>query len=124
MAKILIVDDEVEIRLLLSDAFRLEYHIDDITTAADGLDAYHLCQLHKFDLICLDHMMPYFKGADFLTALRNKEGINKDTPVIMISAYIPDISDTHKTSHHTLFLEKPVDPDRLKRYVKISLVNS
>jgi len=124
MTKILIVDDEEEIRSLLSDTFRLEYHIEDITTAQDGLEAYHICQLHKFDLICLDHIMPYFKGADFLTALRKKEGPNRDTPVIMISAYIPDLSDSHKTSHHTLFLEKPVDPDRLKRYVKISLVNS
>jgi putative two-component system response regulator len=121
MSKILIVDDEEMILEILEETFRMDYHLEDITLASDALDAFHLCQLHQFDLICLDHMMPHLKGADFLAAMRSKKGLNQSTPVIMISAYIPEIPEAVKSSANTYFVEKPMDLDRLKRYVKLAL---
>lgn len=120
MTKVLIVDDEKDILEILSETFKHDYHIEDTTLALDALDAFHQCQIVKFDLICLDHMMPYLKGADFLTALRTKPGINQHTPIIMISAFIPVLTDAQKSMNHTFFLEKPIDLDRLKKYVKMA----
>ncbi len=121
MSKILLVDDEPMILEILEETFRIDYQFQNLTTANDGLDAFHLCMLHQYDLICLDHMMPFLKGAELLAAIRSKPGPNQTTPVIMISAYIPDIPETIKNTNATFFLEKPIDLDRLKRYVKLAL---
>jgi two-component system sensor histidine kinase BarA len=121
LSKILLIDDEPMILEILEETFRIDYKFQNLMTAGDGLDAFHLCMLHQFDLICLDHMMPFLKGADLLAALRSKPGPNHKTPVIMISAYIPDIPESIKHTDDTFFLEKPIDLDRLKRYVKLAL---
>lgn len=121
MKKVLIVDDEKEIRNVFADILGHEFGLDKITFAGDGLEAYTECSLQKFDIITLDHMMPFMKGADFLIALRNKPGINQHTPVIMISAHLPELSETVKTIENTFFLDKPIDLQRLIRYVKMSL---
>lgn len=121
MSKILLIDDEPLILEILEETFRIDYQFQDLTTANDGLDAFHLCMLQQFDLICLDHLMPFLKGADLLAALRSKPGPNHKTPVIIISAYVPDIPENIKNINDTFFLEKPIDLDRLKRYVKLAL---
>ncbi len=120
MKKILIVDDEPMIRELLAEYFRLELKVESITFASDGFDAFAEASLQKFDLICLDQMMPFCKGDQFLTALRKKEGPNKTTTVVMVSAYIPDITSEIKSIENTYFLEKPIDYERLSRYAKIA----
>lgn len=120
MKKVLIVDDEAEIRNIFEEVFRQDLGFESITFAKDGLEAFVECTLQKFDIITLDHMMPYMKGADFLVALRNKPGPNQKTPVIMISAYLPDLSETIRSIENTYFMDKPVDFTSLIRYVKMS----
>ncbi|MBC7537925.1 MAG: response regulator [Bacteriovorax sp.] len=121
MKKVLIVDDEKDIRIIFDEIFRHDYGFENITFAQDGLEAFTECSLQKFDIITLDHMMPFMKGAEFLIALRNKPGLNQKTPVTMISAFIPELSETITSIENTYFLEKPVDFTRLSRYVKMSL---
>jgi CheY-like chemotaxis protein len=121
MKKVLIVDDEKEIRLIFEEIFRNELSFESVTFAGDGLEAFIECSLQKFDIITLDHQMPFLKGAEFLHALRNKPGINQHTTVIMISAFLPDLPETVKTVENTFFLDKPVDFSRLSRYVNMSL---
>jgi|GEM_PF-654962 len=122
MKKVLIIDDEVGIQDVLESVFESEYGFTEIHRASDGLEGFHFLQKEKYDIITLDHMMPFLKGADLLVALRQKSGPNKDTPVCFISAYIPDLSSDVKNCGNTFFLEKPVDFDRLHRYVKMSLL--
>jgi CheY-like chemotaxis protein len=119
--KVLIVDDEKNIRMIFDEVFRHDLGFENITFAQDGLEAFTECSLQKFDIITLDHMMPFMKGADFLIALRNKPGLNQKTPVIMISAFLPELSETIKTIENTFFMDKPVDFTRLSRYVKMAL---
>jgi CheY-like chemotaxis protein len=121
MKKVLIVDDEKEIRHIFEEVFRNDFGFESITFAQDGLEAFTECSLQKFDIITLDHMMPHLRGADFLTALRIKPGINQNTTVVMISAHIPELSDAIKTIENTFFMDKPVDFNRLARYVKMSM---
>lgn len=124
MKKVLIVDDEKDIRNIFEEIFRHDLGFENITFAQDGLEAFTECSLQKFDIITLDHMMPFMKGAEFLIALRNKPGLNQSTPVIMISAHLPELSETIKSIENTFFLDKPVDFTRFNRYVKMSLKDS
>lgn len=121
MKKVLIVDDEKEIRHIFEEVFRHDLAFESITFAQDGLEAFTECSLQVFDVITLDHMMPHLTGADFLTALRTKPGPNQKTPVIMISAHLPELPEAIKSHESTFFMDKPVDFKRLLRYVKMSV---
>ena len=77
---ILIVDDDAEIRNLLSS-----YLIKNglrVVTAADGRAMWHALDAARFDLIVLDLMLP---GDDGLTLCRNLRA-KSDIPVIMLTA--------------------------------------
>jgi len=77
---ILIVDDDAEIRSLLSG-----YLIKNgmrVTTAADGRAMWHVLDQARFDLVVLDLMLP---GDDGLTLCRNLRA-RSDVPVIMLTA--------------------------------------
>jgi DNA-binding NtrC family response regulator len=60
MARILIVDDEAAIRLLLTAILSREgFHIH---TASDGAEAMTICSTEPFDLVLSDVMMPEMDG--------------------------------------------------------------
>ena len=77
---ILVVDDETNIRTLISKYAQFEGH--DVTEACDGMQAVDLCKKQKFDIIILDIMMPVLDG---LSACKKIREIS-DTPIIMLSA--------------------------------------
>lgn len=84
--EVLIVEDDREIRKLLSN-FLKEKGIY-VTEAGDGDKAYAYMQKQCFDVILLDMMLPFKSGAELIKLLRtnkSKEG-NTYTPVIVISA--------------------------------------
>ncbi len=77
---ILIVDDDAEIRSLLS-----QYLVKNglrVTAVADGRGMWHALDAGRIDLIVLDLMLP---GDDGLTLCRNLRA-KSDTPVIMLTA--------------------------------------
>ncbi|GMT49301.1 MAG: hybrid sensor histidine kinase/response regulator [bacterium] len=77
--KILIADDDDEIRNLLGDVLSVDY---DIEEARDGLAAINL--IHKpFGLILLDVMMPDINGFQVAKYMKEKE---IDTPIIFLTA--------------------------------------
>ncbi|MBQ6807409.1 MAG: response regulator transcription factor [Lachnospiraceae bacterium] len=78
--KILIADDEAEIRDLLH--LYLEKDGYDVLEAEDGAQALSLLQTEDVDLVILDIMMP---GIDGYRVLRNIRE-NNNVPVIMLSA--------------------------------------
>ena len=77
---ILVVDDETNIRTLISKYAQFEGH--DVTEACDGMQAVDFCKKQKFDIIILDIMMPVLDG---LSACKKIREIS-DTPIIMLSA--------------------------------------
>jgi CheY-like chemotaxis protein len=120
MKKILIVDDEAEIQTIFRTFFE-SLGFQEIYCAGDGLEAFALCSVHTFDLITLDHQMPFYNGASFLTALRSKQGQNKRTPVFLISAFIPDIDNSVKAFENTFFFDKPINFESFTRHAKLIL---
>jgi two-component system, OmpR family, response regulator MtrA len=83
MAKVLVVDDEPAIRLLLQAILSQEGH--DVETAADGVDALASVQRELPDVVLLDLAMPNMDGWHFLEELRNV-GLRSQVRVIIVSA--------------------------------------
>jgi CheY-like chemotaxis protein len=121
MKKILIIEDEVDIQELLRDLFLADLGEIEAVFAMDGLEGFSCAAKEKFDLICTDHMMPLCKGADFMIGLRQKPGLNQHTPIILISANIPETPEELHQLSNTYFMSKPIDFERLKRYAKMSM---
>jgi DNA-binding response OmpR family regulator len=80
--KILVVDDEKNIRLLLHDELSDEGY--DVVLADSGEVAMRMIREEKPDLVTLDIKMP---GEDGLSILRKIREIEYDLPVIICSAY-------------------------------------
>lgn len=78
--RILVVDDDGEIRDLLSEF--LTKHDYQVSTAGDGDEMMKSLEAESIDLIILDLMLP---GEDGLTLCR-KLRANKDIPIIMLTA--------------------------------------
>jgi sigma-B regulation protein RsbU (phosphoserine phosphatase) len=82
-ARILVVDDEADINTILSVTLRRAGY--EVISAADGLEALEVIQLHAPDLILLDVMMPRADGLEALRRIR-EHGPTAYTPVIMLTA--------------------------------------
>ena len=80
---ILVVDDSVSIRTVLS-AF-LKKQGWSVTTAKDGIDALDILNERLPDLIILDIEMPRMNGYELLGTLRSQDDFSK-VPVIMLSS--------------------------------------
>ncbi|MFE6140030.1 response regulator transcription factor [Bacillus sp. NPDC057893] len=78
--KILIVDDEPEINLMLKDAFKLEGY--EVYTASNGVEGIIQTKRYNPDIIIMDIMMPDLNGYDVIKILREEI----DTPIILLSA--------------------------------------
>lgn len=80
MARILVVDDESDIRTLIKRYAEREGY--DVMDAPDGLQAVQLCKQSDFDIIIMDIMMPEMDGFTACKEIKK----NKDIPVLMLSA--------------------------------------
>ena len=88
--QILVVDDELGIRTLLSEVLNIAGF--QVTMAADGLDALNLIRKNKFDLILLDVNLPKVDGFAILEKIRASAPTQ---PIIMISARTEKDDVTH-----------------------------
>jgi len=79
MARILIVDDETEIREMLKNVFDDDY---DIVEATNGLEAKELCDSTDVDLMITDIVMPEMHGVDLVLEMRRD---HPDIPIIAVS---------------------------------------
>jgi len=81
--KILIVDDEVEIREMLSRHF--EFLGYNTSTASNGQEALDYLDEHKVDIVITDIMMPVMDGVALLKSIRKEYPMIQ---VIMITGYV------------------------------------
>ena len=89
MVKILVVDDEENIRKIISKYAKYENF--EVVEAKDGLEAVSLCYDNDFDLIIMDIMMPNLDG---FSATKEIKKI-KDIPVILLSALGEEYDKIH-----------------------------
>ncbi len=70
MARILLVDDEPEVRLVLSRGLRSKGH--EVVEAENGRRAITLYRQSEFDMVITDVLMPHMDGVELLRELRNE----------------------------------------------------
>lgn len=80
MYKILIVDDEANIREVLKEYAEFEGH--EVSEACDGMQAVEMAKNNDYDIIVMDVMMPKLDGFSACKEIRKL----KSTPVLMLSA--------------------------------------
>ncbi|WBF65451.1 MAG: response regulator [Candidatus Kinetoplastibacterium crithidii] len=118
MARILVVDDEIGIRELLSEVLYDEGH--SVEQAENAAQAREARLRSRPDLVLLDIWMPDTDGVSLL-----KEWISQgllDMPVIMMSGHAGiDIAVEATRIGATDFLEKPISPQRLLKTVSAGL---
>jgi len=80
--RILVIDDEEDIRETLDALLTLEgYAVDLATNGAEGL---HKLESREYDLVLLDLMMPDRSGMDVLRDIRERD---RQIPVFMVTAF-------------------------------------
>src|SRR5262245_55175807 len=80
---VLVVEDETNIRELVSLQLRLEELVP--IEASDGESGLTAARARRFDLIILDLMLPGLDGVTVCRAIR-RDSANADTPILMLTA--------------------------------------
>jgi DNA-binding response OmpR family regulator len=82
--KILVVDDELEIRDLLTEVLTGEGY--DVIQASNGVEALELVEKEEPQVILLDVMMPGIDGVEVCRTLK-EEDKTRFIPIIMVTAF-------------------------------------
>jgi len=120
---LLVVDDEVDILLSLTELFQTAMEGVEVLTARDGATALDLLQFHPVDAIVCDYRMP---GMDGLEVLRRASEAHPEVPRIMLTAY-PDLELAMRAineAHIDSFLTKPVRAEPLLEAVNAALIKA
>ncbi|PIU20517.1 MAG: hypothetical protein COT18_01790 [Elusimicrobia bacterium CG08_land_8_20_14_0_20_59_10] len=114
MARILIVDDEPDMRLALRNVLKLRGY--EISEAGDGPSALKMAAETPPDLVLLDMRLPGMDGIEVLDGLRK---INDTLPVVMITGYghIQSAVDVMKLGACE-YLQKPFENAQLVETVR------
>ena len=117
--RVLIVDDEPDIRATVSAMLEIEgYEVDE---AANGADALRLVESDGggIALVITDLIMPEMRGTELARRLRQRFPALK---VLLVSGYTEDAIMRQRTfDAETVFLEKPFTPDALVQVVRRTL---
>lgn len=116
--RILVVDDEISICLLLENFLSQDY---DVVTINTGEEALEWLEGNLPDLIISDIQMNKMDGFEFLVKLRQR-GFTKHTPFIMLSAReeSKERIKCYKLGAQD-YLTKPFNPEELEELVKKNL---
>ncbi len=110
--RILVVDDEVNIRALLTQEFSDAGY--RVSAAANGREAIAKVRAERPDLVVLDVMMPEMNGFDVAAVLKNDPS-TLDIPIVILSI----VQDRERGFRLGVdrYLTKPIDTDLLFREV-------
>lgn len=120
MARILVVDDEPDVRMYVERALRLEGH--DVTCTFDGFAALNALRERPFDLLLTDIAMP---GMDGITLSLQAERDFPDMKILLMTGYAHERQRAHNLDalvHEVM--SKPFDIDTLNRRVNALLTGS
>lgn len=119
-AKILVVDDDAAIRLVVTEALRREGH--EVRTAATVAEQVSMLEIFVPDVLITDVMLPDGNGLDLVPSILKKR---PDLPVIVLSAQNTLTTAVRATEQGAFeYLPKPFDLDELCRAVRDGLARS
>jgi CheY-like chemotaxis protein len=116
--KVLIIDDEKDMRVYLEALFRKEGY--ETATAENGEEGLWLAEANRPDLITLDVLMPKKSGIKAYRGLRSSEA-TKGIPIIVLTGltrlddFFGDLGELPKPD---ALVEKPIDRDAFVKEVE------
>jgi len=110
--KILVVDDEENIRFLFKEELEEEGY--QVELASNGFEAIDKVKGTKFDVIVMDIKMP---GMDGIQALNEIKNMIKEQPVILCSAY-GEFKQDFSSWISDAYVVKSADTRELKQTIK------
>ena len=117
MFRILIVDDDKNIRYLLSEVLQMEKY--GVLTADNGETALSVIDKEHVDLVVVDITMPKMDGYEFTRTVRETRA---DLPILMISAkQLPEDRKKGFTAGIDDYMSKPLDMEEFVLHVKALL---
>ena len=114
MAKILIVDDDPDMRLAISSVLKSRSY--EVVEARDGEEALSKLKEEKPDLMLLDLLMPRMDGFAVVKELKNAQEGYPNIPILIISSIREEASHRRYELEvgHKLdvdeYIEKPIEP--------------
>jgi DNA-binding response OmpR family regulator len=119
MAKIVIAEDEPDIRDLI--AFTLRFAGHEVITGSNGEEGYHLARQEHPDLVMLDVRMPRMTGYEACQRIKAEPGLGT-TPVVFLSAKGQENEiEQGLAAGAEEYLLKPFAPDQLVERVNAIL---
>ena len=116
-AKVMIVDDEPSMRLLIRAA--LEKLPVEMVEAADGKEAMKLIETEQPDLLLCDYQMPNCDGLTLCHQLRRRTDLKPIKTVLITGAITPDdLVEAVDRKMVDAALAKPLDVKELQQLVK------
>lgn len=117
MAKILLVEDDANLREALQLTLEMEKHTVD--TASDGAEAEFKIKSYDYDLLVLDWQLPGMEGIDLVRGFRLRGG---RTPVLMLTGKSKSMEkELGLDSGADDYLTKPFDDVELKARIRALL---
>lgn len=110
--KVLIIDDEKNIRFTLQKSLEDEYEVTTAVNGEDGLDKF---KKDEYDIVLLDMKLPGMDGIEALKQIKEKD---KTANVIIITGFgsVDSAVETMKLGAID-YLNKPFTPDEIKEIV-------
>jgi CheY-like chemotaxis protein len=104
---VLATDDENEILQILDEALveNLGFIVQKSPSAQHSLN---MIKRSKYDLLITDFRMPEMNGGDFIRAVRAEDSENKNTPLILLSAYLQEAKEDTEGIPNLFYLDKPI----------------
>jgi DNA-binding response OmpR family regulator len=117
-ARILVVDDEEDIRLILRTTLQDEF---EVVEAHDGLDALEKLERYEPDFVCLDVMMPLLDGFATCQMIRKNPKYD-DMPIMFLTAMggSQNMREGYGKGAN-LYLTKPFETERLLKNIRVQL---
>lgn len=115
--KILVVDDELNMRLVLAAMLKKEGH--QVLTAANGVEALAILKEHRISVVATDLKMPVLDGMGLLQKIMEYDS---SIPVIILTAYgtVASAVDALKKGAFD-YITKPFEQDELKNIISKAL---
>ncbi len=88
--KIMVVEDDLTLRLTLTELFRLQGF--SVVTARDGDEGYLQAVAHQPDLIVTDLQMPILDGLELARLIRRERGKLSGIPIIALSGNLGEFN--------------------------------
>jgi len=112
-AKILVVDDEEDVRQLLSDILASESH--EVNVASNGSQGIEMFKKQAFDMVFSDLGMPGMSGWEVAEKIKT---INKQVPVVLVTGWNIELKDQEmKDKNIDMVIHKPFELEQVLKSV-------